>query len=670
MKYLLSLIVWALLLLWGKIPPAFAQLTDTDSNEELPSTTGTADDLRILPNFGVGYTTSGASHDGFGRFEAFIPLGQNPGKNLTFLEGRLLLDNDTNISSNLILGHRFYDFDRKRIFGGYLAYDSRNTDSSSFHQLGAGWESLGEYWDFRTNFYIPIGDTRQLVAENISQTTPVFSNPFFQGNFLVMSGSRERRETRLWEAAMTGLDVEAGVKIIDLGKTGELRGYVGGYYYDAAESDSILGWRTRLEARPHDNLRLGLSVQNDGTFGTNVVFSIGGSFPGNRTSPRKSEQVLARLGESVTRQQQITIDEQWESELFVENLTLTATNPDTNQPYFFHHVSLGTVVGDGTFENPFGQVQSAIDVAQSGNIVYVQFGENLGIPAFTIPDGVSVLSTAPIQQITASFNNLTGVSVFDTGVINVQLPLSGSGNLPTVTDTVTLGNNTILSGFALANVEGNGIEGANIQNFTVRDNQITNATGQGINLVNIDGTNIIRNNQITDSGGAGIFAQTANSQQQLTLENNTISGSGQQGINLANLSGISIVRNNQITNSGGAGIFAQAANSQQQLTLENNTISGSGQQGINLANLSGISIVRNNTITNSGGAGISAQTAGNSQQELTLENNTISGSGQQGINLANLSGISIVRNNTITNSGAEGFFAQTAGNSQQELTLE
>ncbi|NEP09848.1 MAG: hypothetical protein F6K14_06420, partial [Symploca sp. SIO2C1] len=674
MKYL-SLVFYAILLLLGGIPAAFAQTTNSNSNEELPSAKGTADDLRISPNFGVGYTTSGASHDGFGRFEAFIPLLQNPGRNLTFLEGRLLLDNDTNISSNLILGHRFYNSNSQRIFGSYLAYDSRNTDSSIFHQLGAGLESLGEYWDFRTNVYVPIGDTRQLVTENISQTTPIFSNPFFQGNSLVMSGSRERRETRLFEAAMTGLDVEAGVKIVNLGTTGELRGYLGGYYYDAAESDSILGWRARLEARPYDSLRLGLSVQNDTTFGTNIIFSIGASFPGNHTDSKESEQVIARLGESVTRQQQIIVDEQWESELFTEELTLTATNPNTNQPYFFQHVRLSTGVGDGTFENPFGQVQSAIDVAQTGNIVYVQFGENSGIPAFTIPDGVSVLSTGPIQQISASFNNLAGVSLFDTGVMNEQLPLSGSGNLPTVTGTITLGNDTTLSGFAIANVAGNGIQGNSIQNFTIRDNEITNATGEGINLANISGTSIVSNNQITNSGAAGVFAQTAgNTQQELTINSNTISGSGQQGINLDNISGTSIVSNNQITNSAAAGIFAQTAgNNQQELTINSNTISGSGQQGINLDNIGGTSIVSNNQITSSGAEGIFAQTAGNTQQQLTLDNNTINGSGKPGIFLQaseNSQQTGTVSSNIIDSNSGQGIFVQASGNTRQQLTLE
>ena len=714
MKYL-SLVFSVILMLLGGIPTAFAQTTDSNSNEEFPSATGTADDLRISPRFGVGYTSSGASYDGFGRFEAFVPLLQNPGSNLTYLEGKLLLDNDTNIGSNLILGHRFYNPNSKRILGGYFSYDSRNTDSSSFHQLGAGLESLGEYWDFRTNFYVPIGDTRQLVAENISQTTPIFSNPFFQSNFLVMSGSRERRETRLFEAAMAGLDVEAGVKIANLGSTGDFRGYLGGYYYDAAESDSILGWRARLEARPNDSFRLGLSVQNDATFGTNVVFSIGASFPGNHTPRKESEQVLARLGESVTRQEQITVDEQWESELFIEELTLTATNPNTNQPYFFQHVALSTGVGDGTFENPFGQVQSALDIAQTGDIVYVQFGENSGIPAFTIPDGVSVLSTGPVQQISASFNNLTGVSLFDTGVMNVQLPLSGSGNLPTVTGTVTLGNDTTLSGFAIANVSGNGIQGANIQNLTVKDNQITNATGQGINLDNISGTSIITNNLITNSGAEGIFAQTAgNTQQELTLNNNTISDSGKPGIFLqasedsqqtANLSNNTIERNSgqgifvqasgntlqQINldnniikdttvasdSSGGQGIFVQAAqNTQQQLTLNNSTVDSSAAQGVFLQASEDSQqqlTVNSSMVSNSTAQGIFAQASDNNQQQLIINNTTVSNSAGQGVFLQGNGDTNqelTLNNTTVNNSAGQGVFIQANGNTTQLLTIQ
>ena len=151
------------LLLFGTLTsPAIAQTTDTNPDASLSSSTSAAD-LKITPRFGVGYSTSGAGYDAFTSVEGFVPLLQSPGSTLTFLEGRLLIDNEADFGGNLLLGHRVYNPKSDRILGGYISYDHRDTGSSSFNQFGAGFESLGESWDFRTNFYLSIGDTGQLV---------------------------------------------------------------------------------------------------------------------------------------------------------------------------------------------------------------------------------------------------------------------------------------------------------------------------------------------------------------------------------------------------------------------------------------------------------------------------------------------------------------------------
>ena len=308
----------------------------------LPGTAQTLNSLKINPRFGVGYSTSGAGFDAFTSFEGFVPLLQTAGSNLTFLEGRLLWStNNSTLGGNVLLGHRFYNSSDNRIFGGYVSYDNRNTGNAVFNQLGTGFESLGENWDFRINAYIPVGDTRQVVEENVFDTGLSVSAPFFTGNFLSFVGETSRQINRRLEAAMAGFDFEAGAKIANLGDAGYIRGYGGLYYYDANGSD-VLGWRTRLEVRPTDSLRLGLSVQDDATFGTNVVLSVA-AFPGSR--PRGSRnQTLARMGESVARQVNIVVDEQFESETIRDCFTVLATNPNTNEPYFFQHVNLDAQV--------------------------------------------------------------------------------------------------------------------------------------------------------------------------------------------------------------------------------------------------------------------------------------------------------------------------------------
>ncbi|NEQ22668.1 MAG: hypothetical protein F6K28_26500, partial [Microcoleus sp. SIO2G3] len=427
--------------------------------------------IRVLPRFGGNFTTGpGVGYSSsFSSLEGFVPLSQTPGSNLTFLEGRLLLlTEDSNLGGNLVLGHRVYNAEANRVLGGYIAFDNRSTGNSTFNQIGAGFESLGESWEVRGNAYVPLGNTRQLTAETIADLGTSTSDPFFQDNFLAVTRNQQQQLNRRFEAAMTGVDLEAGVKLASLGQTGDLRGYAGLYYYDAPGSDEVLGWRTRLEARPTDMLRLGLALSNDATFGTNLVLSVGANFPGTR--PRglsQDEQVLARLGESPQRNANIVVDEQVESELLTTQDTVFVTNPDTGQRWQFRHVNLELGTGNGTVETPTATVAKALAVAQPNDIVYVQPGTNPGIPAFTIPDGVQVLSTEPVQRI----------DTVELG--NVQLPLSGAGVLPEVTGTVTLGNDTTLSGFSLNAVPGAGTVGANINNVVIRENAIANSTAEG-----------------------------------------------------------------------------------------------------------------------------------------------------------------------------------------------
>jgi hypothetical protein len=243
-----------------------------------------------------------------------------------------------------------------------------------------------------------------------------------------------------------------------------------------------------------------------------------------------------------------------------------------------------------------------LNVAQADDIVYVQPGTNPGIPAFTIPDKVSVLSTGPVQTI-----ETVQLGTF-------QLPLSGSGIFPTVTGTVTMGNVTTLSGFAITNATGNGIQGANIRNVTIRDNRIANSTEQGINLTNVAGTSAIANNTITNSGLGGIFVSASgNTQQELTVNTNTISGSGRQGIVVQaseNAQQKVTANNNTLTNSAGQGIVLQADNNSRQDFISTNTT-------INRTSLDS---------KGEGGQGIFAQASGGAQQNVRLDSTQVSDS--------------------------------------------
>lgn len=76
-------------------------------------------DLRVLPRVGANFTTGpGVGYESFyGSVEGFVPLFQQPGENLAFLQGRALLSTeDARLGGNLVLGDRTYSRQSDRRF--------------------------------------------------------------------------------------------------------------------------------------------------------------------------------------------------------------------------------------------------------------------------------------------------------------------------------------------------------------------------------------------------------------------------------------------------------------------------------------------------------------------------------------------------------------------------
>lgn len=635
-------------------------LAQSASPGTTPAASTQAADLRVLPRLGIGHTSSGGGFDGFSQFEGFVPLLQTPGQNLLFLEGRLLLDNSANVGGNLLLGYRTYSAASDRTFGGYVSYDNRNTGNSVFSQIGVGLESLGQRWDVRANAYFPVGDTRQVVAESLTNGGFQPTNLRFQDHFLLVGGQQEQRATRLLEAAMGGFDLEAGTRLLAWG-SGDLRGYGGLYYYDASGSPSTWGWRLRLEGRPTDGLRLGLAVQGDDLFGTQVIASLGLSLPGVRPSGAKPRTTLARLGETVGRSQTIVVDDQLETQIISQSVPLTlATNPATGQPYFFQHVNLGVAGGNGTFENPFGTVQNALTATRSdGNdVVYVQAGTNPGIPALTIPNRVQVLSTGPVQRLNTVEFGLA------------QLPLSGTGVLPTVTNTVTLGSNSVLSGFAITGTTGPGVAASGITNAVVQNSTIASSSNPAVFLSNTTGTISFSDSTIASTGTAAIagsnmanltltntpISSTNSAQDGLSLNGVTgtvsftnspitIANSAQDGLSLNGVAGTVSFTSSPITIAGATGDGIAVNNVSGTVTLPTGTVTQTGAFGVNLTNSTGTIAVANFRVSNTGDSGIAANGVGN----LTLQSNQIQAATNQGILVRNGTTNLTIADNTVSN---------------------
>jgi trimeric autotransporter adhesin len=564
-------------------------------------------DFKVVPQVGARFSSQGAGTQSFVGVEGFVPLFQSPGQHLTYVEGRLQVSTENGrLGSNALLGHRFLSSSGQSIVGGYVSYDTRNTGDATFNQLGLGFEHLSNAFDFRTNFYLPIGNRSRRLSSTL------IGSPQFQGNVFGVNS------LNLIQEALTGVDVEVGTKLANLGR-GTLRGYVGAYHYEG-DGNRFTGFRTRLVARPTDSITAGLTFQSDARFDTRLMFNIGFAFPGSSSGQTPEPSILARLGESPERQQSILVDQ------FLKSKFELAINPKTGKPWNFQFVTLETGTGDGTFEAPSGTVAAVlpkVNADKADNIVYVRAGSrNLGIPGFTIPDGVTVLSTAvPVSRATipTQFGNLT-------------LPDAGTGFQPKVTGPIVLGNNTVLGGFNVVNSPSFGIRGQDIQNVAIFNNQTIDSLRTGISLRNVTGRVEISDNIVdgTGSNTPGILLVNTAGSVNALIQNNEVYDSDSSGIVFqieGTAQGVATIANNTLIDNLGGGIFTAAYDSGKL----NSRITSNVVDNIEDGGPLGITAYADNSAQNTtvidsnevSSAGIATSARGQGRVDATITNNTV-----------------------------------------------
>lgn len=637
------------------------------------------------PRVGVGYTTT--NNEGikdFTSFEGFLPLMQTPGKNLTFLEGKMLVNTSNGaLGGNLLLGHRF-STSGNSVFGGYVSYDARNTGDAVFNQIGTGLEFISKDWDVRLNGYIPVGDTKATLATS------------FPGGATFSGNSLQLDRLRLQQQSLSGVDLEVGRKL-SAWNNGELRGYAGTYLYSGEGIDSFLGVKGRLVAQL-DGLQTGVALQHDSNFGTSLTFNVGLSLGGN-SRRNTNNSALASMGDSTVRQPTILVDNR------IVKDSVAAINATSGQALSIIHVAPGG--SNGTVESPFGTVAQAIAVAKAGDIIYVRPTGTV-IPPFTIPNGVSVLSNAPVQLV-----NTTQLG-------NVRLPFSGSGTQPIIQGTfapgqlanaqgvVTLGSNSVLSGFDVRVNDPNtnpatgggrrGIQAKDVSNVSILNNTVRNAFGEGIYLENvtgkalIDGNTVIgtRNNSdtvatsnFTEYNGS-IFAVNSRGAIDLTISNNRVEM--QAGATGYDVDGIETNLCRDFAGESPNPFAACSTAASATYNILNNVVVGNGAVGgaeaidTNVgSNGTANFVIRGNNLTAPPDNGITLDinknAAGTSTGKATLliENNIINGVGRDGIDI-DVQGASettaTIRNNQLTGITQRGFDVETMEAAKLQLVIE
>ncbi len=686
--------------------------------------------LKIPARVNVEHNSSTAGLDGITGIGGFVPLTQEAGENVTFLEGDLQVDNGGHFGWNLSLGYRGINQDEDgeddRLRGGYLGLDSHFTDESNFYQLAAGYESLGQDWDFRLNGYLPLGDRSRTVDSTTVEGVQTGTSGFV-GNQLVLSAAGGAQSIKRIEDSLGGFDAEVATQLSEW-QGGELIGAVGGYLLSGKE-DTSLGGKLRLGATLASNFNAGIALQHDGIYDTRLSFSIGATFPQVRFQKKEEKEfqetneVAIRLRDPIQRRQSVAVQERTEVEDLIAPSSEALRNPEEEQDYRFLHVALGASGGDGTYEAPFGTVEEAIALVNSdattfsdGNTILYVDGEvapTTIIPGFAIPDRVRVLSQGPQQTIAGMafpgfpetttrlpFSpvnnfNVPGSAAPNSNGVAVLLPDSGDGVFPTIsggaaTDLVTLGNQTVLAGFQLDGAAQHGVAGSNVTNVELRNNRIANSTASGISLDNVGGSVTLFDNEITGSGDRGLLAQNTTTEQSVNitiagyqLANNRVGmefstvadSTGPQAPAQIIAIGPSVADNTSVGNPSGS--------------LLTNSILGSTAEGL-IVQATGNALRTSSsqefsfdqgTIDGSGGVGLSfIANVGAHVQELTVTNSSITNNGAAGISLlsgtppsgATQTAVSqevVIRNSNISSNAGAGIDINLADASSQELVI-
>ncbi len=570
-------------------PPRHVSAQKDSDNSPLSSaaskpSTGQTDD-----GFGVDFTGGISYGQGTVQDRSILPIEMFPyfmsGNSLYFSDLRFYPTIDGTFGGSLGSGYRYYAPRIDRVFGASLWYDGDGTRDQYFQQLGLSLETYGTWLDFRTNFYLPVGQTTQQSSADL-----VTGSPRFVGESLVYD------QLNTYLAAMRGLDMEVGCLLPgSFAKEHGIRAYGGWYYYGDDLGDHILGVSARLQANIASGLDASIQVTNDNYFDTRAFLGVSWTFGPLHRSNLSQDNAKGRIGEAVVRNYTVLATPQ--SQL---QSGLVAVDPATGQPYVIAHVdSSAAPGGNGSVNSPFQTIAAASTTAVGANIVFVDAGSVFhGAAASVVMNNGEML-----------LGDGTGVQNFIRvpGLNSILLPHGPTtGSLPVLNSAngtaVTLANNSEISGFTITNSSGAGIVANGVGNVLIRNVQVNQAGSDGVQIVNSTGNTYFDNVTITNSAGNGLLVnggtaylqyigQISGSQgNDLLIENTGIGGmidmtkalfpgSGSQGILLQNVSGQVNFNNLLVADTAGPGLSIQGGSGDFQFA-GTTVISGAGATSV------------------------------------------------------------------------------------------
>jgi hypothetical protein len=466
--------------------------------------------------------------------KSMIPLSQSE-NSLLYTDLRFKADNQDSEEANIGLGFRKIN-NNKYIIGSYLFYDRMNSEANNtYNQATLGFEVIDENWDAHTNIYMP---EKQINSSGHAGTLAI------SGNSIQMQGAFER--------ALPGYDGEVGYKLPV--KKADVRGYIGGYHFDAEEFEKVAGQKARIEATVNESnfamlkggkeLTLGAEYSNDDVRNENTSALLQYRVPIGKNAaekkaalsplekrmmlfPERDDDIVAIAGGS----EDILINGISINQIFTfdnsDDLSAGISGAGTNALFILD----GTA---GTFSETDSILMNVDQVIVGGGTTLTITGAQSGTSLINTFSGI-----APTLDFTGSVSDaivtndnayLANLSLVDTqdgidilGDINVTVSnVSVTGSAGGIgigvgnSDNVTISDVTIssyLRGFSIANgAQDVSIDGATIS--SVSDGVFMNGTVDDITLNDLTITSALDDG--FDISGSGIG--------DLTISNSTVNG--------------------------------------------------------------------------------------------------------------------------------------------------
>ncbi len=410
---------------------------------------------------------------GFGEETAETAFGTHWAMPLTsglaFMDGQFRVGNsDQDFSGNFGGGVRLRQDDyftgSPRIFGFSFWYDGEDTQLDNwFNQLGVSFERLGPLVDLRLNANIPLEDVKA------GDDVQVSGEATFQGNNLAQTTIADA------DAALRVVDFEIAPRLFNLNAWF----YAGGYQMDGQDV-SEFGEKGGVRGYIMNDLALDVGVHDDDLFGTTTVVQIiwtpgrvsaDPSYWAHTIDDRMREHVYRNTYVAVSRTQVVG------SEIVTD---------EDGDPFNIVHVdSTAAEGGDGTFENPFNDLDEITNNTAIADIILAHGGSVFSNQSVTLKDA---------QRFLGEGNNVTH-TVVSQQLGEITLPETAPGALTGPKPIIEDSTGTAAVILAGGNMEVEDLAEIEVSNFTIDGGTRGVFSPNGVADVNINNMMIMNTTQ-------------------------------------------------------------------------------------------------------------------------------------------------------------------------------